>query len=144
MESKHGAAIERLLVAANRLIRVAVQAGGNATTSAAWRTLSILESDGALRVGELALASRVAQPTMTRLIAGMVEDGLVARSTDASDSRSQRITITEHGRQRLVALRASLAATVVPMFAELDESEWNTLEAASHILGARLGTEQSS
>ncbi|WFR68458.1 MarR family transcriptional regulator [Curtobacterium flaccumfaciens] len=66
----------------NRLIRTAAQATGNTTSSAVWRTLGILETDQPLRLGELAAASRVAQPTMTRLVAGMLADGLISRSVD--------------------------------------------------------------
>lgn len=142
MQSSRETVIEHLLVTANRLIRLSVQASGHATSSAAWRTLGILETDGPLRVGELAAACRVAQPTMTRTVAAMCADGLTARSRDRQDSRSQRIAITEAGRARLNELRTALTATVVPMFAELSDDQWNTLEEATLLLAAGLGTEQ--
>ncbi|MEK6343563.1 MAG: MarR family transcriptional regulator, partial [Curtobacterium sp.] len=72
METSREQTVETLLVSVNRLIRTAVRSTGNTTSPAVWRTLGILETDQPLRLGELAEASRVAQPTMTRLVAGML------------------------------------------------------------------------
>jgi DNA-binding MarR family transcriptional regulator len=141
MQSPREHVVETLLVSVNRLIRVAAQATGNSTTSAVWRTLGILETDAPLRLGELARASRVTQPTMTKLVAGMVDDGLVSRTVDPGDSRGQLIEITDAGRARLVEWRATMAATVVPMFGDLDESDWQTIERAATLIASRVRTE---
>jgi DNA-binding MarR family transcriptional regulator len=137
MESMRDQTIETLLVSVNRLIRTAVQATGNTTSPAVWRTLGILESDEPLRLGELALASRVAQPTMTRLVTSMSGDGLIARSVDPDDSRGQLITITDAGRTRLAQWRSTLTSTVGPLFADLDDDEWDVLHDAAAIIAAR-------
>jgi DNA-binding MarR family transcriptional regulator len=141
MEPTQNATIETLLVSVNRLIRVAAQAAGNATTAAVWRTLGILQTDAPLRLGELAKASRVTQPTMTKLVAGMVADGLATRTVDPDDSRSLLIDITPAGAQALADWRATLTATVGPMFADLTEDEWDTLHDASTLIAARVRTE---
>jgi DNA-binding MarR family transcriptional regulator len=141
MESSRIETIETLLVSVNRLIRTAAQATGNTTSSAVWRTLGILETDQPLRVGELATASRVSQPTMTRLVAGMLDDGLVSRSVDPDDSRGQRIGITDAGRARLLEWRATLARTVGPVFADLDDDQWDVLHEASALIATRTRTE---
>lgn len=132
--------IELLLVSVNRLIRHAAQTNGNATSSAVWRTLGILDTDGTMRIGELATASRVTQPTMTKLVAGMVADGLVDRAADPDDSRVGLIAITDAGHDAIASWRATLAREVGPLFADLDESEWNTLHAAATLVADRVGT----
>jgi DNA-binding MarR family transcriptional regulator len=133
--------LETLLVSVNRLIRSALQATGATTSTAVWRTLGILEADEPLRLGELARASRVSQPTMTRLVAGMLADDLVARSVDPDDSRGQLIAITDAGRNRLVAWRAALTQTVGPLFDDLTDDDWDTLHDASALIAARTRTE---
>ncbi|WP_263091784.1 MULTISPECIES: MarR family winged helix-turn-helix transcriptional regulator [unclassified Curtobacterium] len=137
METTRAQTVETLLVSVNRLIRSAVQSTGNTTSAAVWRTLGILESDEPLRLGELAAASRVAQPTMTRLVTGMLADGLVTRSVDPDDSRGQLIEITDAGRARLTAWRATLTETVGPLFADLTDDDWDVLHHASVLIAQR-------
>ncbi|MCJ1713093.1 MarR family winged helix-turn-helix transcriptional regulator [Curtobacterium sp. VKM Ac-2922] len=141
MEPSREQTIETLLVSVNRLIRIAVQATGNTTSQAVWRTLGILETDQPLRLGELARASRVSQPTMTRLVGSMLADGLIARSVDPDDSRGQLIEITPAGAERLTAWRATLTRTVGPLFADLDDDQWDVLHEASALVASRTRTE---
>jgi DNA-binding MarR family transcriptional regulator len=137
----HEATIETLLVSVNRLIRRAAQGSGNTTSSAVWRTLGILDSDGTMRLGELARVSRVSQPTMTKLVAGMIADGLAARSSDPDDSRAGLVSITDAGHQAIRDWRATLAREVGPLFADLDPAEWDVLHEAAALLSARVRTE---
>ncbi|MBT1682216.1 MarR family winged helix-turn-helix transcriptional regulator [Curtobacterium flaccumfaciens] len=140
MESPREQTIETLLVSVNRLIRSAAQSTGNTTSAAVWRTLGILETDEPLRLGELATASRVAQPTMTRLVAGMLADGLVSRSVDPDDSRGQLIELTEAGRERLASWRSTLTSTVGPLFADLTDDDWDVLHHAANLIAQRTRT----
>ncbi|MCS5513285.1 MarR family transcriptional regulator [Curtobacterium flaccumfaciens pv. betae] len=140
METPREQTIETLLVSVNRLIRSAVQSTGNTTSAAVWRTLGILETDEPLRLGELATASRVAQPTMTRLVAGMLADGLVSRSVDPDDSRGQLIELTEAGRERLASWRSTLTSTVGPLFADLTDDDWDVLHHAANLIAQRART----
>jgi DNA-binding MarR family transcriptional regulator len=78
--------------------------------------LSVIVYGGPVTLGALATAEQVRPPTMTRLIADMVRDGLVERVPDATDGRVVRVRATargtrllEHGRtRRLAALTADL------------------------------------
>jgi len=137
----HDATIESLLVSVNRLIRVAAHASGNTTSSAVWRTLGILDSEGTMRLGELARVSRVSQPTMTKLVAGMIEDGLASRAGDPTDSRVGLISITDAGHAAIVAWRATLTRAIGPRFADLDDDQWNILHQAATLIAARVRTE---
>lgn len=125
------------MVSASRLTRLAAQATGNATPAAVWRTLAILDTDGPLRVGELASASRVSQPGMTRLLGGMSEDGLVSRDADADDSRASIIAITPAGRRAIADWGRLIGETLEPWFRDLDEDDWAALERTVAIVADR-------
>lgn len=132
--------VEKLIVEANRLTRVAAQATGSTTPAAVWRTLSILASDGSYRIGDLAKASRVTQPTMTKLIQNLAEDELVYRIADVADSRAWLIAITDTGTKALDTWRTELGEALQPMFSDLNADEIDILERAVAILESRTNT----
>ena len=132
--------VEKLIVEANRLTRVAAQATGSTTPAAVWRTLSILASDGSYRIGDLARASRVTQPTMTKLIQNLAEEELVYRIADEADSRAWLIAITDTGTTALDAWRTQLGEALQPMFSDLSADEIDILERAVTILESRTNS----
>ena len=132
--------VEKLIVEANRLTRVAAQATGSTTPAAVWRTLSILASDGSYRIGDLARASRVTQPTMTKLIQNLAEDELIYRIADVADSRAWLIAITDTGTTALDNWRTELGEALQPMFSDLSVEEIEILERAVTILESRTTT----
>ena len=134
--------VEKLIVEANRLTRVAAQATGSTTPAAIWRTLSILSSDGSMRIGELALASRVTQPTMTKLVQNLAEEELIYRIADVADSRAWLIAISAKGSKALDDWRTELGRALEPMFADLSADETHTLERALEIIAARTDTKR--
>lgn len=133
-----------LLVTAHRLTRIAAQATGSTTPSAVWHTLSILTTDGPSRIGELATRGRVTQPSMTKVVQQLVEDGLVYRGTDAKDSRAWLIAVTPAGIDALDSWRSELAARLEPMFSDLTSAEIATLTSAIDILGSRTATDRQA
>ena len=130
--------LESLLVATNRVIRLAAQTTGSTVSSAVWTTLSVLESDGPHRVGDLARVARISQPGMTKVLHGLVEDEWVLRIADVEDSRAWLIAVTDKGRGALADWRTQLADATSEIFHDLTEAEWATLTNAAAILGARL------
>ena len=132
--------LESLLVSNHRLTRVAAHATGSKTPAGVWRTLSILASDGAMRIGELAAASRISQPAMTKLLPTLVTDELVYRIADVEDSRAWLIAISDKGQSALDEWKRELALALEPMFGDLTTREWATLASAATLLQARLGT----
>ncbi|WP_411344145.1 MarR family winged helix-turn-helix transcriptional regulator [Paenibacillus sp. WLX1005] len=50
-----------------------------------------------IQVSELSRMLRVTSPTVTQLIKGMENDGLVERNMDPSDRRAVRVTLTDRG-----------------------------------------------
>src|SRR3954469_17921900 len=86
-----------LVVASHRLTRLGARVTGSTESPATWRTLSVLQSSGAMRLGELASNSRVSQPTMTKLVRNLVESEWVKRIADTDDARAWQIAITPKG-----------------------------------------------
>lgn len=132
--------IHELIVTAHRLTRVAAQSTGSTTPAAVWSTLSILSTDGPLRIGDLAKAARVSQPTMTKLLQHLVEEELVHRIADLEDSRAWLIDIGPKGTKALDDWRLQLGEALGPLFADLTDDETETLQKAARILSARTNT----
>jgi DNA-binding MarR family transcriptional regulator len=139
----HSVDIERILVAAHALTRMAALETRNDAPAAQWRTLAILRESGALRVGDLATRSRVTQPGMTRLVGVMADAGLLERTTDPDDSRATVVAATEAGIAALTDWLAELTAAIEPYFADLDDDEWAALSRAAEILARKTSTTEA-
>jgi DNA-binding MarR family transcriptional regulator len=92
--------------------------------------LSVVYFGGAHTIGEIARMEQVSAPTMTRLVAGLEEDGLVRREASLTDGRSVLVHATakgkrvmEQGRSRRVAFLAQKLGALDPAaLAALDRS----------------------
>src|SRR4051812_25101766 len=111
--------LEALFVANHRLTRLAARSTGNTTSSAAWSTLSVLTTEGPMRIGELARAARISQPGMTKLLQGLVEDEWVRRIADTDDSRAWLIAIAPKGERALSQWRTELGEALAHTFHDL-------------------------
>ena len=127
-----------LVVAAHRLARLAAQVTGSTESPATWRTLSVLQSSGPMRLGELASQSRVSQPTMTKLVRNLVDAEWVKRIADTDDARAWQIAITGKGADALQTWRDELSAALVPMFADLSDDEIAAMRTTVGIIGSRV------
>lgn len=134
--------LQSLIVSAHRLTRVAAQSTGDRTSPAVWRTLSILESDGPLRLGELAAASRVAQPTMSKLVQGLAADEWIRRIADVEDARSWLIATTPKGRRALEDWLETVTAAASGLFTDVSDDEWEVLARAAEILDRGLDSKR--
>ena len=88
-----------------------------------WRVLASLAGGAQRTVGELADIVLSKQPTVTKLVARMHEQGWVERSTGLTDRRQALVALSPVGRQRVQALlrRArSHEARVMGSFGEAD------------------------
>ena len=72
---------------------------------------------------ELALAAGVSAPTATRMLAGLVREGLVERVPCAADRRVVHVALTGDGRARALAKRARGEARRAEIFASLSAGE---------------------
>ena len=78
-------------------------------------------------VTELAAAAAIEHPTASRTLARMERDGLIQQSTDPTDRRSKRVTLTEHGRRLEPHLKATASSINAEFLAPLTADERSQL-----------------
>ncbi|HEU4571895.1 MAG TPA: MarR family transcriptional regulator [Candidatus Limnocylindrales bacterium] len=120
------------------LRRLAREDRASGQSPARLSALSVLVFGGARPIGQLARDEGVTAPTMTRLVAGLEADGLVTRTTDPGDRRTQRIAATDRGREILVAGRARRVAALEALLADVPKRDRATLERAVTVIERRL------
>ena len=92
--------------------------------------LATLRDGGPKRITELAASEAIAQPSVTTLVGRLERDGLVRRAPDPADARAVLVHLTDAGRERLAAMRASRAAVVEERLRALTADERALLECA--------------
>lgn len=128
-------AVVRLRLAIGRLNRQLVHASGDQDlTSAQLSALARVEQHGPLRLGELAAREGVAVPSMVRTVAPLVADGLIAKTPDPQDGRSQLLAPTRHGRDTLARIRRERTALLARRSTRLSPEQCRALEAALPLL----------
>jgi DNA-binding MarR family transcriptional regulator len=137
MTSDLNSLLAEVLVTAHRLTRVAAQTTGSTTPAAVWHTISILTTDGPLRIGDLARVARVSQPAMTKVVQQLAEHELVSRIADSEDSRAWLIAVAPKGAAALDNWRAQLGRVLGPAFADLSQEDVAALERAVRLLQER-------
>jgi DNA-binding MarR family transcriptional regulator len=120
------------------LRRLAREDRASGQSPARLSALSVLVFGGPRPIGRLARDEAVSAPTMTRLVAGLELDGLVTRTTDAADRRTQTVAAPERGREILVAGRARRVAALEALLADVPARDRATLERAVAIIEDRL------
>jgi DNA-binding MarR family transcriptional regulator len=108
----------RLYLVVGRLSRSLRRLGGGSEElgHGAVSALTTLVRRGPLRLGDLAAKEGVAPPTLSRVMAALVDGGFVRREPDPNDGRAFLVTATEAGERiisgvsstRLLALRRRL------------------------------------
>jgi Transcriptional regulators len=91
-----------------RRLRQEAEAG---VTPSMLSALSSAERQGSLTMRDLCHAEQVQPPTMTRIVAALVEAGLVVRDKDPADGRVAWVTVTTEGRRLLERSRAARRPT---------------------------------
>ena len=126
--------ITRLRVAVGRLHRRLAQRSTSELTFAQISALVMVEKHGPIRQGELAAREKVAAPSMTRTVSGLVEAGLVQKIPDPEDGRSCHIVVTEAARTLLEKIRTERSAMLAERVARLSPQQYETLVAALPVL----------
>ncbi len=96
--------------------------------------LSVVVFAGPRTLGELASIERVRPPTMTHLVRGLGQQGLVSRESDNDDKRVARISATQKGRQLLERGRQLRLRGLTERILTLDAPDVAALEAAIPII----------
>jgi DNA-binding MarR family transcriptional regulator len=96
--------------------------------------MSVLLNSGDQLMGELAAQERVQPPSMTRIVNSLEAGGYVARRPDPRDHRQCLVTLTESGRQVLLANRRRRDEWLAVRIAELDPEDREVLRHAVRVL----------
>lgn len=129
----------RLRLGVTRLARKLRQEAEPGITPSLLVTLSSIDRSGAMTIGELCAAEQVQPPTMTRLVAALVEAGLVTREADPSDRRVAWVRATPEGTKLLQRSRKRKEEYLARQIRHLDPRELAILDEAATILDRIVG-----
>jgi DNA-binding MarR family transcriptional regulator len=101
--------------------------------------LSTVERGGPMTIGTLSVAEQVRPPTMTKIVGGLLEQGLVTREQDPLDRRVAWIIATSEGRRLLKRSRKLSDAYLARRLRSLDPQDLALLERASDLLERLTG-----
>lgn len=125
----------RLRLAVVRLNRrLRAQRADSALTLSQLSALSCLHKAGSMTPGELAAKEGVQPPSMTRVIAALEDNGLVARRAHPTDGRQAIVEVTEAGQARIEEEVSIRERWLDQHLAELDEEELAVLSRAAEII----------
>ncbi|WP_052681893.1 MarR family winged helix-turn-helix transcriptional regulator [Saccharothrix sp. ST-888] len=128
-------AVVRLRLVIARLNRQMAQAAsGKDLTFAQLSALARVEQYGPLRLGELAARERVAVPSMIRTVGPLTAAGLVAKTPDPLDGRSQLLELTAAGLDAITRIRRERSALLAHRSGRLTPRQCRDLEAAIPVL----------
>jgi DNA-binding MarR family transcriptional regulator len=94
----------------------------------------VLVFAGPHTIGQLADAEQVKPPTMTKLVTGLENDGLVRRQTDRLDRRVVRVHATRKGEKVMLAGRARRVADLAARLERSTRAELLELERAAEAI----------
>lgn len=117
-----------------RLSRNLRRQAGTGLSASLLSALTTVERKGPMTIGRLADAEQVRPPTMTKVVASLVEQGLVTREPDPLDGRVAWVMATPEGRSLLRRTRRRSDAYLATRLRSLDREELLVLERASRLL----------
>ena len=127
--------VEQLLAATARLNRWVNRHADLGLPSAQLRTLALVGDLAPARVGDLAAADGITQPTMTSALARLEGSGYVARTADAADARASLVDLTAAGRRALATARARRTGILTGALDGLPRGAATDTAAAAAALG---------
>ena len=79
-------------------------------TEQQWRVLRTLSEVGSLEPNQIARACQILSPSLTRMLAGMEEQGLIKRTRSSADQRRQEISLTAKSNKLIDRMRPMVDA----------------------------------
>lgn len=123
-----------LRLGVTRLARKLRQETGSGLTPSLLSALATIGRCAPLTLGDLADAERIRRPSVTRIVAALLEAGLVTRVADPGDRRTQWIRLTPEGRKLLERSRIRKDAYLAKRLRSLEPAQVAVLERAVAIL----------
>ncbi|MCA1668216.1 MAG: MarR family transcriptional regulator [Thermomicrobia bacterium] len=138
-------AMDRTISRYQRSLRHAIEQaeGPERLTMPQLRCLQAMMADDTALTTQLARRMKVAVPTMTSMIDGLAERGLVARHPDPADRRQVRIVMTDEGRAVLGRYQAIMHARLRTLIAHLTTAQKKRLLAAIEDVAMMLDADAS-
>ena len=99
-----------------------------------YRTLAFVYRNDGASLSEVGDHIGLTLSTMSLLVDGLVDRGLVSRRTDLEDRRRMTLTLTEAGRARLESARAATMANLEERLRQLSASDRATITLAMRML----------
>ena len=124
----------RLRVSLARLARRLRSEADAALTQTQLSGLATIERHGPMTAGDFAQHEHIRKPTATRLIASLVEQGLIERLPDPLDRRVTWLRLTKEGARSLQGFRRRKDRFLSERLARLDPEDRATLARAAEIL----------
>ena len=97
-------------------------------SSLEWRVMAVLADREPLPVGTLAREVLAMQPTLTKALDRMAQQGWIERRADPDDARRARVALTRAGRERVAPLLAAAAAHEARQLAGVPAAERKRLQ----------------
>jgi DNA-binding MarR family transcriptional regulator len=97
-------------------------------------TLGTLDRHGPLTPRDLAEHEKVQPPSMTRILAGLEERGLIVRTRHSTDGRAHLVSLTDAARELIKEDRRRRDAWLARRLAELSQHEREVLRSAAAII----------
>lgn len=115
--------VSRLRLAVMRLARRLRQQAESGISPSMLSAVATIANCGPLTLGRLAEIERVQPPTVTRVVARLEEEGLVAREPDAHDKRVSRMSATPEGKRLIERARNRKNAYLAKQLRKLSPDE---------------------
>src|SRR5437764_13058399 len=96
--------------------------------------LATVDRHGSMTAGELATHEQVQKPTVTRIVADLLEHDLIARTPDPLDGRISWLRTTAEGRRLLHRIRRQRDDYLAARLKRLSPQELEALERAAGLL----------
>jgi len=122
--------VARLRVAIARLSRRLRKHELAGLTPTKLSALATVWQAGPLRLGDLAVAERIAPSTLTRLVSALEEAGYVERCAVPGDARASTLAITPRGRDVIERIRQESTMLLRESLLTLTEEQQAALAAA--------------
>lgn len=101
-------------------------------------TLGVVERGPSMRPGQIATTLEVDPSVVSRQLAALDRQGLIARVTDPLDGRAELVNVTRLGRERLLQARAAMCSALAERLTEWDlesiASASAVVEELAHLL----------
>jgi len=124
----------RLRLGVTRLARRLRREAESGITQSQLSGLATIERRGPMTIGELSGVEQVQPPTMTKIVAALVDAGLVARETDPDDRRMAWLRATTEGVKLLQRSRKRKEAYLAKRMRSLEPRQLAVLQEATEIL----------